>query len=282
MQKQILFRNGSELISNIDILNTLKVLEVDQTDVLYVHTALNFGVPNREIKKQVLLELLFEILLKLDISTLIFPTYTFSFCNGDPFSVQDSKTPMGLLNEYIRNQPGVLRSRDPLMSNALVGTHREFVENIGKFSVGDNSTFDLLHKTNLKVKFLFFGPKIGDCFTHMHYIENEQNVPYRYNRSFSGLIKDGETEYTDTYELFVRYSNVFPNEGSYIYGNILTERGICKKAKIGASAVSVLEEKPAYETYVELLKLSPNFYIKEIFEVDENTTMFSAKNMVAL
>jgi aminoglycoside 3-N-acetyltransferase len=168
------------------------------------------------------------------------------------------------------------------MSNVLVGKHTEFVTNIGKFSVGKNSTFDLLHKTDLKVKFLFLGPKIGDCFTHMHYIEDEQNVPYRYNKPFEGIINDGNHTYTDTYNLFVRYSNVFPGGGSYVYENLLYERGICKKKQLGNGRISIIEEQEAYNCYVELLNISPSFYITEPFNLVDNTKEFVAHNMVAL
>ena len=282
MKEQILFFCKDQGITNVDFLEYLRKIKADETDVLYIHTALNFGMPNRELKKHQLLECLYEVLSRLNVSTLIMPAYTFSFCNGLNYDVNTSKTSMGLLNEYVRVQENVFRSIDPLMSNILIGRHTEFVNNIGKFSVGQNSTFDLLHKTNLTVKFLFFGPKIGDCFTYMHYIEEEQKVPYRYNKKFIGEINDGKSVYTDTYELFVRYNNVFPNDGSYIYENIMLERGICKRVKVGNSFISVVEEKHAYQCYLELLKLSPNFYITEVFDRDQNTTDFNVHNMVAL
>jgi aminoglycoside 3-N-acetyltransferase len=168
------------------------------------------------------------------------------------------------------------------MSNVLVGKHQHFVKEIGKYPVGKDSTFDLIHRSDLKVKFLFLGPKMGDCFTYMHYIEDERKVPYRYNRTFSGEITDNGNTYHDSYELFVRYNNVFAGGGSYIYENIMFERGISKRTNIGDGLLSVVEERPAYNCYVELLNLSPSFYITEPFDPANNTTEFKAVNMVAL
>jgi|688.fasta_scaffold129698_4 aminoglycoside 3-N-acetyltransferase len=282
MEKEILFHNNKEVFTNLDLLNSLRLIKADECDVLYIHTSLNFGTPNTNIKKNDLLQLILDTILELKVSTIIFPTYTFSFCNGEDFDINNSKTTMGLLNEYVRKMPNTIRSLDPLMSNVLLGEHSEFVNNIGKNSVGLNSTFDLLHKTRLKVKFLFLGPKIGDCFTHMHYIESEQNVPYRYNKDFTGKIINGNNNYTDTYSLFVRYNNVLANCGSYIYENMMIEKNIAQKEKFANSYLTIVESQEAYNAYLYFLKISPNFYIKDIFDINKCDTSFNVSKMVAL
>jgi aminoglycoside 3-N-acetyltransferase len=282
MEKDILFHNNNEVFSNIDLINSLRSIRADECDILYIHTSLNFGTPNNNIKKKELLQCILDTILELKVATIIFPTYTFSFCNGEDFDVNDSKTSMGLLNEYVRKMPNSIRSVDPLMSNVLIGEHSEFVKNIGKNSVGLDSTFDLLHKTKLKVKFLFLGPKIGDCFTHMHYIEAEQNVPYRYYKDFTGKIKNGSEIYTDTYSLFVRYNKVFPNSGSYIYENMMIEKNIAQKVKFANGYLTIVDSQEAYSAYLYFLKISPNFYIQEIFDFNKCDTSFNVSNMVAL
>ena len=282
MEKEILFHNHNEVFTNIDLLNSLLSIKADECDILYIHTFLNFGTPNTNIKKNDLLQCILNTILELKVSTIIFPTYTFSFCNGEDFDINNSKTSMGLLNEYVRKMPNTIRSVDPLMSNVLFGEHTEFVENIGKNSVGLDSTFDLLHKTKLKVKFLFLGPKIGDCFTHMHYIEAEQNVPYRYYKDFTGKINNGNEIYTDTYSLFVRYNNVSPNSGSYIYENMMIEMNIAQKEKFANGYLTIVESQEAHNAYMYFLKISPNFYIKDIFDINMCDTNFNVKKMVAL
>jgi aminoglycoside 3-N-acetyltransferase len=281
MKEIVLFNSKKGRVTNTDFLKTLCSLEADKADVLYIHTALNFGVPG-DLRKKELLDSMYDALKETGVETIIFPTYTFSFCNGVGFNVQNSKTPMGLLNDFVRQKDEAHRSVDPLMSNVLIGKHTDFVTKIGKCSVGKNSTFDLLHHTDLTVKFLFLGPRIGDCFTFMHYIEERENVPYRYRRSFTGEITDGSSCYEDRYELFVRYGNVHPGSGSYIYENILLEKGIAKKKRIGDGAITILDEKPAYSCYVDLLKMSPSFYISEPFDETLKTTIFEVTNMVAL
>jgi aminoglycoside 3-N-acetyltransferase len=282
MEKEILFHNNNEVFTNIDLLNSLRSIKADECDILYIHTSLNFGTPNTNIKKNELLQYIVDTILELKVATIIFPTYTFSFCNGEDFDINSCKTSMGLLNDYVRKMPNSIRSIDPLMSNVLLGEHTEFVKNIGKNSVGLDSTFDLLHKTKLKVKFLFIGPKIGDCFTHMHFIEAEQNVPYRYYKDFTGKINNGNEIYTDTYSLFVRYNKVFANCGSYIYENMMLEKNIAQKEKFANGYLTIVESQEAYNAYLYFLKISPNFYIQEIFDINKCDISFNVSKMVAL
>lgn len=282
MQEKILFKDRlGGAITNTLLLMKLKELNADKCDILYVHTALTFGVP--QLRKSELLEELFIVFKSLDLPTLIFPTFTFSFPNDEEYDVQNTKTPMGLLNEYIRKQEGVIRSVDPLMSNALWGKHKEFVTDIGKNSCGEDSTFDKLHCTDLNVKFLFFGTRAGDCFTFMHYIEDKLKVPYRYPKPFKGKIIENGTSYTDTYNLCVRYSNVFPGPGSYIYENIMLERDIAGQCPVGDNQITIIPEQAAYTLYQDIVQSYPCFFISKPFNEAEKTTEFKLDaKMIAL
>ncbi len=282
MKEVLLFTGQLGSVTNINLLDALNTIGAQNADILYIHTALNFGIPNNLIPKKELLFELLETIKKLNVSTLIFPSYTFSFCNGLSYNVQESKTSMGLLNNYVLSQEGAVRSCDPLMSNVLLGEHKEFITDIGKSSIGEDSTFDLLHKTQLKVKFLFLGPSVGDCYTYMHFIEERVNAPYRYKRNFTGLITNNSDTYEDTYELFVRYNNVLPGTGSYIYENILIEREEAKRIKIGNGTITITDEKSSFNTYVELISRYPNFFLKEPFSSHERSEEFNVKNMIAL
>lgn len=282
MTEKILFKSSTgEPVSNRSLVEKLKEMGAADCDVLYVHTALTFGVP--QLKKTELLDALLEVFRALRVRTLIFPTFTFSFPNGEAFDVQNSKTPMGILNEYFRKQPGVIRSVDPLMSVALEGEHTEFATSIGKNSCGEDSTFDMLHKTELSVKFLFFGTRVGDCFTFMHYLEDLFKAPYRYPKPFTGTIINNGCEYTDTFNLCVRYSNAFPGPGSYIYENILLERGIARQTKVGESQMTLVPESAASVIYQDLLVAYPSFFLSAPFEDAKKSTEFKLNGpMIAL
>ena len=184
-----LTKNG-QWVTNKSMLETLLSIGADKCDVLYIHTALSFGQPNPQLKKSVMLGELLNVIKALGVKTVCMPTFTFSFCNGLDYNPATSASRMGVLNEFFRKQEGIIRSADPLMSVALMGEDKDLVTGVGHVSCGENSTFDKLrHRDN--VKFLFLGPKIGDCLTYMHYMEWLYTVDYRYNRVFRGNVTIG-------------------------------------------------------------------------------------------
>jgi aminoglycoside 3-N-acetyltransferase len=277
-----LFQNQGQLLSASDLQNTLRHLGADECDVLYIHTGMQFGLPNLQMGRSVVLETMAEILYGLGVSTLIMPSYTFSFCGGHVFDREKSVSSMGALNEYMRTRHHWMRSCDPLMSNILFGQERGLLTEIGKNSVGLGSTFDLLSNLNAKVKFLFLGPRIHDCFTYMHYLEAIKRVPYRYDFTFNGSIIDGERHYQDEFKLYIRDEGVQAGGGAKIYENMLIERGFARFQRVGGGAITVADLDSARSLYLELLEMSPNFYIEEVFNKPVRSDSFASRKMVAL
>tara|TARA_A100001011_G_scaffold344017_1_gene378767 strand:- start:6468 stop:7325 length:858 start_codon:yes stop_codon:yes gene_type:complete len=280
--KQHLFKYGNQEINAETILEILRNFNSDQCDVLYIHSGMQFGMPNLELSRSELLDSLANILYKLNVQTLIMPSYTFSFCNDEVFDIALTRSSMGALNEHLRIKHNWNRSHDPLMSNILFGDKQELIKDIGKNSIGERSTFDLLAKSGLKVKFLFLGPRVHDCFTYMHYLEAMEKVPYRYNYDFEGVVVDGEHQYVDKYSLFIRDEGVEAGGGAKIYENIMIERKLAKYKVLGGGAITVLDIESAQNMYIELLRESPNFYIEEVFNTPFRSKTFKKRKMVAL
>jgi len=282
MLENYLFKNQGQLFSASDLQDTLRHLGADECDVLYIHTGMQFGLPNLQLGRSVVLEAMAQVLYGLGVSTIIMPSYTFSFCGGHEFDREKSVSSMGALNEYMRTRHHWMRSCDPLMSNILFGQERGLLTEIGKNSVGLGSTFDLLSSLNAKVKFLFLGPRIHDCFTYMHYLEAIKQVPYRYDFTFNGSIIDGERHYEDEFKLYIRDEGVQAGGGAKIYENMLIERGLARFQRVGGGAITVVDLDSARSLYFELLEMSPSFYIEEVFSKSVRSNTFASRKMVAL
>jgi aminoglycoside 3-N-acetyltransferase len=283
MQEINLFKNSqNNWITNIILLEKLQSLNIQNTDCLYVHSSINFGSPNPDLNRNIILGEIIRILkFELNVKNLIMPTYTFSYCNGKDFDINKSKTKMGALNDYFWRIDNVVRSSDPLMSNALWGEEIELVNSIGDESCGFNSTFDKLHYKS-DVKFIFLGTQIGDCFTYMHYMEWLFNVDYRYNRSFKGISwHNGLMQYT-TQKLFVRYKGITPNSGSYKYEEILYNESIANRANIGESSITSLSKSGAEDVYKNLLIQNPYFFVDIEDKSLRDKTFILDTEMVAL
>lgn len=247
-------------VTNKSMMETLLSLGADKCDILYIHTSLSFGTPNPDLKKKAMLGELLNVIKELGVKTVCMPTFTFSFCNGLDYNPATSASRMGVLNEFFRKQEGVIRSADPLMSVALLGEDKDLVTGIGHVSCGENSTFDKLrHRDN--VKFLFLGPKIGDCLTYMHYMEWLYSVDYRYNRVFRGNVAIGGKTSVEEYALFVRYKSVVPNTASYDYEQKMYDNGTAFIAKCGDGTISIVDEKNASVEYKKCLDENPYYFV---------------------
>ena len=248
-------------VTNKSMIETLLSLGADKCDTLYIHTALSFGLPNPQLKKSVLLGELLNVIKALGVKTICMPTFTFSFCNGLDYNPATSASRMGVLNEFFRKQEDVIRSADPLMSVALLGEDKDLVTGVGHVSCGENSTFDKLrHRDN--VKFLFLGPKIGDCLTYMHYMEWLYSVDYRYNRVFRGNVTIGDKTTVEEYALFVRYKSVIPNVASYVYEQKMYDNGTAFIASCGDGTICIVDEKSASMEYKKCLDENPYYFVE--------------------
>lgn len=277
-----LFFFEGEYLSGDFFLNKLEEINAFDCDLLYIHSSISFGVPNPSLSRTQILSELIKTLDALGVKTICMPTFTFSFCNGLDFDMQKSRTKMGALNEYFRKSCSVIRSRDPLLSVAVKGQHDDLINGLGKSSIGKNSHFAAVDAME-NVKFLFFGTSLASCFTYMHYLEFIANVPYRYERSFAGKIKNKSETTEEVFKLFIRYNGVYPNlSNTEYYANILEESEAMKQKALGASFISSVGKEKARSIYFELLEKDPNFFVNEPFNLMKVNKYFKTKNMVAL
>lgn len=247
----VLFRSehGDVTVSGMRV--ALQAVGAADCDALYIHTDMTFGLP--AVRRGQLLAELLGVIESLDVRTLIFPTFTFSFCNNEPFDIQNSKTPMGALNEYVRKSGRGVRSVDPLLSVYVLGDRLNLTDDLSEESIGVGSNYDRLHHCGKEVRFLFFGADMRQCFTYTHYMEAIIGVPYRYNREFSGTVIDGGTLQEGRKALlYSTYANCRLSSKPVVYDTML-QYGQLRMESVGNSLFCSFTEKDAYATISDLL-----------------------------
>jgi len=260
MKDTVLFRAANAPVTSSDLLRCLESVGAGDCKLLFVHSEMSFGKPNPELGKTGLLQALLETLQELGVPTLCVPTFTFSFCNGVAYDVKQSRSRMGVFNEYIRKLPDAERSIDPLMSCAALGADKSVVRDISHNSVGEGSTFDRIHAAG-NGRFLFLGVGAAKCMTYTHYVEERLHVPYRYDRPFTGTIIDANgREYQDTYNLYVRYHGVEP-ERTTKFEDFITREGLMKKVPCGDNFVSSIPEPVAYEAIAAKIRANGEYFL---------------------
>ncbi|MCK4799182.1 MAG: AAC(3) family N-acetyltransferase [Spirochaetes bacterium] len=150
-----------------------------------------------------------------DAGTLLLPLFNFGFSSGEPFDINNTPSKMGALTEAGRKHIDAIRTGHPIYSFAAIGEKKELFLNIDNYSgYGADSPFAILHKNNGKIAVLDLPDQ--NSMTFYHYVEEMENVPYRFHKKFTGFYtdKNGVTENKE-YSLFVR--DVEKGVETYVY-----------------------------------------------------------------
>lgn len=264
--KTELFKDTKGVIYTLeDVISSLKKLGADKAEVLYIHTDIGFGKPL--LKRKEFVAKLYEAIVSLGVKTLIFPTYTFSFCNNEAYDVDNSKCTMGMLNEYARKRENSFRTLDPLLSVCVIGDVPEDFHNLSKSSCGKGSSFEILSKSD-KNMILFFGAKPTQCFTFLHYVEEIYNVPYRYPKEFTGTVIDGDKETQETYSLFTLYDTVTPSV-DITFQNHLEDKGILTRVTLGEKEIMLVKGKSVHNEMCEYFDRDINILLARPYDTFE-------------
>jgi aminoglycoside 3-N-acetyltransferase len=119
---------------------------------------------------------------------LLFPTFNYDFCTTGVYHRQQSPSQVGALTDYLRRHYAHCRSLTPVFHFCILrnaGLSLEPTENC----FGEESLFAELVRRDGSVAFLG-APFSSNTF--LHHIEEFCDVTYRYHKTFSGVVVDGE------------------------------------------------------------------------------------------
>ncbi|MDZ4838622.1 MAG: AAC(3) family N-acetyltransferase [Bacteroidota bacterium] len=137
--------------------------------------------------------------------TLIFPLFNFTaWPQNKKFDIRSTPSEMWGLSELSRNHPDSIRTGHPIYSFSIIGAKSDLFKNIDNVSgYCQDSVFALLKNFNGKIAII--GLPDQTSMTSYHYVEEANNVHYRYFKNFIGTYIDAQgNELEKTYKLFVR------------------------------------------------------------------------------
>ena len=241
-----------------DLVNGFRKIGLSTSDIVMVHSSFNsfggvVGGPRTVIKA--ILDVIGNT------GTLIMPTFTFRFCEQFNkfgvgfFDVESTPSEMGVLTEIVRKMPGAKRSYNPIYSVSVVGRYCNLFSGVDDKNVfGGNSVFSELHRLDGKIMTIGLPP--NRSWTFVHYIEENQNVDYRFHKTFRGFIVDNNGFNFDGFVFRVRNRGIVTNIEPMIR---LCERdGVIDSVKIGSSLVQIVSCKSFYDYVVRMMKQDPN------------------------
>ena len=116
------------------------------------------------------------------------PAFNYSFCNGEDFSLVDTRSEVGVLSEYFRTKLADWRTKTPVFSITGIGVKPElkFHDEIDPFD--ESSAFHLLDNDESVI--MHYGSELRHT-TIIHYVERiSSKLSYRYDKIFRGKVID--------------------------------------------------------------------------------------------
>lgn len=211
---------------------------VKRGDVVFSHSNIGyFGIPEEGRDPQMVFRTIlraFEEVIGPG-GTLIVPTFTYSFCKQQPFDVDRTPSTCGVFTEMLRQLPEAKRSAEPIFSVAALGARAtEFTENVTNECFGPDSFWDRFMRADGIICNLNFDA--GSTF--LHYVERQLNVPYRYDKLFTGqLLERGQTHKRGV--VFFCQDLTNPDTGAAFepFDALARTRGLARSAPVGRGAV---------------------------------------------
>lgn len=181
---------------------------VETDDVLLVHSSLRRVLKRAsdELGIKVTPEMVYSSLIDAvgKEGTLILPLFNFDFPKTKFFDIRNTPSHMGTLTEIARKHKDAIRTGHPIYSFAVRGKHADKFKDIDNVSgYGSDSPFAIIQQ--LEGKLASIGLSDQNSMTSYHYVEECNQVDYRYFKEFEGEYIDANgVSSNKTYKLFVR------------------------------------------------------------------------------
>jgi aminoglycoside 3-N-acetyltransferase len=231
-------------------------------DVLNIHSSIfTFGIPSDckiiDVPKNIF-KILFEIIGTE--GTIAVPAFNFDFCKGVPFNRQTTPPKlMGSFSEYVFSLKESIRSFHPMQSVSVIGKYAdEITKNDTSSSFEEHGPWATLEKLEAKVVLLGSDFKSPSIF---HMVEEREQVPYRYWKSFPGKYIDNGEESERTYKMYVRELEPSPLLNLSSLEQLLVERNLIRYAYVGTGRISCFLASDFIACAKEKIRINPYYFV---------------------
>lgn len=197
--------------------------------------------------------------------TLVVSTANTSLCNTSiPFDINNTPSKMGVLTEYIRKQPGVVRSFHPFVSWGAIGKHAEYICNdITRHAFGPETPKDRM--LNLDTLYISVGLEPRYTCSIVHHIEMIMGVPARYVKEFEQPIvyEDGIRKELFYMHVWTRGLGLKPNRNKKIFEHFYKSGYKVTEVPLGRGNIYSYSMDEFYKSTVDFLKKDIYGYLDE-------------------
>ena len=243
-----------------DFVNALVSVGLKKGDIIFSHSNIGyFGLPEGANSVQDIFQIILNSFFDVIGSegTLIVPTFTYSFPRQEVFDAENSVSSCGNFAEMVRQLPDSYRSEDPCISVAAVGKYaKELTCGVPENAYGDDSFFGRFYKANGVICNMNFDA--GS--TMVHYVERCLRVPYRFDKTFSGIVKRKDIEISKNSTIYVRDLTIKGTAVNFKpFAELAVNNGLYKISSVGRGFVGAITINNTFNLIKETLKFRPWF-----------------------
>lgn len=255
-----LYKTSNGTLYPTDMQEVFRKVGIENGETIFIHSDISVFGKIATLDRNYFLSAILSQLGKAvgHAGTLIMPTFSYSFCKDEMFDVQETKSTVGTLSEFFRQQVGVTRTKHPIFSVAIHGTKQEYFLDIGRDSFDNESIFGKLRQMNGKV--VFFGAHLSSC-TFLHHIEQIYGVNYRYLKTFTGQVRCDDYTYNNSVTFFVRYLDRIVELDVSRLEDYLLKNNIMKSSSLGEGKIMAVNAQELFNTTIDLLDKDPYFLL---------------------
>ena len=240
-----------------DIKESFEKIGISEGMTVSLKTDLRFLGPFSSNSQKDMLEAHFNALadlIDLNKGTIVVSSASTSLCNtNNIFDINNTPSEMGSLTEFIRNQPGAVRSFHPFNAYSAIGKHANYIcNNASRHCYGINTPKERL--LELDAKSLSLGLHPIETTTLIHHIEMLVGVPYRYVKEFiHPVLRQNKVVYEPFY-MHLRYleCEAIMNLDNKVYPNFYKSGYTIKEESIGRGKIYSYSLNEFYSATIKL------------------------------
>ena len=192
-------------------------------------------------------------------------TFLYDYLSSGEVDLDAGPSQVGLLSEFARNKYIHIRPDPVFRVNIKNPAHEKLVTDLEKENricnglFGEGSLFAEILQHDGSI--FWFGAPLS-VMTILHYLESVLQVPYRYHKDFSGVIKWKGRSYLHESSYYVR-----PNQMSIDYDYSVRELavidGVIKKAPEGGGVCYWANARELFEYFSEKMNVNPLYLLEK-------------------
>ena len=250
-------------MTDFDIQKSLSDVGIHRDDIVMIHADAGVAAQYGEIPINSRLDHLIDEL-KLYFSstgTILVPTFSYSSTKNEYYDVHKTPSTVGLFSEHFRHGSDVQRSRHPIFSVSAWGRFGDdFLGGRNDDCFGPGTFFEMLLERN--VKLVTLGCSLNSV-TFVHYVEQKMQVSYRFMKTFSGKIIEGDDTMDVNTDYYVRDLALKTGCNLSLFSKAAKERELLRDGSAGRFPLQVISSLDFFTTASDLLSKSEYSLIDE-------------------